>query len=107
MDRRFPTQRAKRNRLRCVCRGYYISSLPLSVKQFATSVRGDWGIENSLHWCLDVTFRKDENRVRNQRFPASVVFGSKCKDSLASVAILPPFFLDGSHFLPSPLSSLL
>lgn len=45
---------------------YYISSLPLGVKRFAECVRGHWGIENALHWCLDVTFREDESRVRNR-----------------------------------------
>ncbi len=45
---------------------YYISSLPLHVKLFAKSVRGHWGIENSLHWCLDVTFREDDSRVRER-----------------------------------------
>ena len=45
---------------------FYISSLKLSVKRFAACVRGHWGIENTLHWCLDVTFREDENRVRNR-----------------------------------------
>lgn len=45
---------------------YFISSLPLSIKRFAACVRGHWGIENTLHWCLDVTFREDESRVRNR-----------------------------------------
>lgn len=45
---------------------FYISSLPPGVKRFATCVRGHWGIENTLHWCLDVTFREDESRVRNR-----------------------------------------
>lgn len=45
---------------------YYISSLPLHVKLFAKTVRGHWAIENSLHWCLDVTFREDESRVRER-----------------------------------------
>jgi predicted transposase YbfD/YdcC len=45
---------------------FYISSLKLNVKRFAACVRGHWGIENTLHWCLDVTFREDENRVRNR-----------------------------------------
>ena len=46
---------------------FYISSLPRNVKLFAKSVRGHWGIENSLHWCLDVTFREDDSRVRERR----------------------------------------
>ena len=38
---------------------YHISSLALGVKRFAECVRGHWGIENTLHWCLDVPFRED------------------------------------------------
>jgi len=45
---------------------YYISSLRLGVKQFARAVRKHWSIENTLHWCLDVTFREDESRTRNR-----------------------------------------
>ena len=45
---------------------YYLSSLRLGVRRFAGAVRGHWGIENTLHWCLDVTFREDESRVRDR-----------------------------------------
>lgn len=45
---------------------YYISSLPLGVKRFARAVRGHWGIENSCHWSLDMTFREDESRIRDR-----------------------------------------
>jgi predicted transposase YbfD/YdcC len=45
---------------------YYITSLPLDVKLFAKTVRGHWAIENTLHWCLDVTFREDDSRVRER-----------------------------------------
>ena len=45
---------------------YYISSLAMGVKQLARFIRGHWAIENSLHWCLDMTFREDECRVRQR-----------------------------------------
>ncbi len=45
---------------------FYINSLPRDVKLFAKTTRGHWAIENSLHWCLDVTFREDDNRVRER-----------------------------------------
>jgi predicted transposase YbfD/YdcC len=43
---------------------YYISSLPSDAKTFAQASRGHWGIENGLHWCLDIAFREDESRIR-------------------------------------------
>lgn len=45
---------------------FSIASIPMGVKRFARYVRGHWAIENTLHWCLDVTFREDENRVRDR-----------------------------------------
>jgi len=45
---------------------YYISSLTLDVKRFARAARGHWGIENSCHWSLDMTFREDESRLRER-----------------------------------------
>jgi predicted transposase YbfD/YdcC len=45
---------------------YYISSLPMGVKLFARAVRSHWGIENSCHWSLDVTYREDESRIREK-----------------------------------------
>jgi predicted transposase YbfD/YdcC len=45
---------------------YYLSSLPVGVKRFARAVRGHWGIENSCHWSLDMTFREDESRIRDR-----------------------------------------
>jgi predicted transposase YbfD/YdcC len=43
---------------------YYITSIPPDVKAFSEGTRKHWGIENSLHWCLDVAFREDECRIR-------------------------------------------
>jgi predicted transposase YbfD/YdcC len=53
---------------------YFISSLRQSVKRFAGAVRGHWGIENTLHWCLDVTFREDESRLRNRHAADNVAW---------------------------------
>jgi predicted transposase YbfD/YdcC len=45
-------------------RRYSIASLKSDARQFGNAVRGHWGIENSLHWVLDVTLREDECRIR-------------------------------------------
>ncbi|WP_044252768.1 ISAs1 family transposase, partial [Rhodopirellula sp. SWK7] len=45
---------------------YYIASIAMGVKRFARFVRGHWAIESTLHWCLDMTFREDESRVRDR-----------------------------------------
>lgn len=45
-------------------RRYYISSLPADAKLIGESVRSHWGVENSLHWVMDVTFREDYARNR-------------------------------------------
>jgi len=45
---------------------YFISSLPAKVKQMARVVRSHWGIENGLHWVLDVAFREDQMRQRDR-----------------------------------------
>jgi len=51
---------------------YYISSLPGQVKRIAAAVRGHWGIENGLHWVLDVAFREDRNRARADHAQANL-----------------------------------
>lgn len=72
---------------------YYISSLPVSVKLFAHAVRSHWGIENSCHWSLDMTYREDESRIRDphirenfawlNRFTLSLLKQHPGKDSIA------------------------
>jgi predicted transposase YbfD/YdcC len=43
---------------------HYLSSLPADAKALSAAIRSHWGIENRLHWVLDVTFREDDCRVR-------------------------------------------
>lgn len=51
---------------------YFISSLPNDAKRFAEAARGHWGVENGLHWCLDVAFREDDSRVRKGHGPTNL-----------------------------------
>ena len=44
---------------------YFLSSLPADAGLLARTIRGHWGIENRLHWVLDIAFREDECRVRS------------------------------------------
>lgn len=55
---------------------YYISSLDADAKVFNSLVRQHWGIENNLHWMLDVTMGEDDSRKRAKNSPQnfSVVF---------------------------------
>ena len=46
---------------------FYIGSSGGDAQRFAWAVRSHWGIENSLHWCLDIAFREDESRVRDRQ----------------------------------------
>ena len=48
---------------------YYITSLDVNAEQFLQAKRSYWGIENQLHWILDVAFREDDSRVRKGNAP--------------------------------------
>ena len=48
----------------CLEMRFYILNKKLSGRRFAKAVCGHWGIENKLHWQLDVTFGEDQSRIR-------------------------------------------
>ena len=48
---------------------YFISSLVPSVRKIAGHLRSHWGVENGLHWVLDVTFSEDDSRIRKDNSP--------------------------------------
>jgi predicted transposase YbfD/YdcC len=86
---------------------YFIGSKKASAKYYGAGLRNHWGIENSLHWQLDVTFQEDRNRVgrRNaaenlallRRLTLSLLQAHPAKLSVAKkrfAAALNPDFLD-------------
>ncbi len=64
--------REVRGHERTLERRYFISSLPAEAKPLLAAVRGHWGIENQLHWCLDVAMREDASRIRTDHAPENV-----------------------------------
>lgn len=51
---------------------YYLTSLDGGVERFALASRSHWGIENKLHWRLDVAFREDDSRIRSGHAPENM-----------------------------------
>jgi predicted transposase YbfD/YdcC len=51
---------------------YYLLSAPLLAERFQDVVRHHWGIENSLHWVLDVTMNEDQSRNRKDHSPENL-----------------------------------
>lgn len=72
---------------------YYLLSLEGGVERFAAAVRSHWGIENQLHWVLDVAFKEDACRVRKDYAPQNlalirqVALNLLCQDSSAKGGI--------------------
>ena len=61
---------------------YYILSKRLSARSFGAAVRGHWGIENSLHWQLDMSFGEDRSRIRKGHADANFAVARRMALSL-------------------------
>ena len=48
---------------------FYLSSLPADAQVLGNAIRTHWGIENQVHWTLDVTFNEDKSRIRSCHSP--------------------------------------
>jgi predicted transposase YbfD/YdcC len=48
---------------------FYLSSLPVDAQLNGRAIRQHWGIENQVHWSLDVTFNEDKSRIRSLNSP--------------------------------------
>lgn len=61
---------------------YFISSLGMGVKEFARAARGHWWIENGCHWVLDMVYREDESRIREESLRENMAWLSRFTLSL-------------------------
>lgn len=64
---------------------YYLLSTPLSAERFAQAARGHWGIENGLHWVLDVTMNEDQARNRADNGPQNLALLRRLALNLAKL----------------------
>jgi predicted transposase YbfD/YdcC len=51
---------------------FFLSSLKPDFSDFPSSIRSHWGVENQLHWCLDVIFAEDDSRIRKDHAPRNM-----------------------------------
>ncbi len=80
---------------------YYICSFNLDAKKFGNSVRNHWGIENSLHWILDVGLNEDDCRIRKDNAPQNFAVLRHIAVNLLSQEKSKKFGIKNKQFLAS------
>jgi len=65
-------------------RRYCLSSAKLEAKTFAAAVRAHWGVENRLHWVLDVVFHDDLARLRTANGPRNMAVIKQASPTMQS-----------------------
>jgi len=76
------SRREEKGKVTCE-RRYFVSSQPAVAEEFAKVVRAHWGIENSLHYVLDVAFGEDGSRIRTDKGPENMSFIRKIALTIA------------------------
>ena len=56
---------------------FYLSSLPVDAQLNGRAIRKHWGIENQVHWSLDVTFNEDKCRIRSLNSPQNLALARR------------------------------
>ena len=64
---------------------YYLLSAPLSAERFGAVARAHWGVENGLHWVLDVTMNEDQARNRKDHGPQNLALLRRLALNLAKL----------------------
>lgn len=64
---------------------YYLMSIPLSAARFAEVARAQWGVENGLHWVLDVTMNEDRKRSWKDHGPENIAILRRLALNLAKL----------------------
>jgi len=71
---------------------YYISSLKSSAAEILNATRSHWGIENSLHWVLDVSFNDDDSKVKKGNAPQNMTIVKKTALNLMRIVKRDPTY---------------
>lgn len=64
---------------------YYLSSLPAQPDKILNAVRQHWGVENKLHWVLDIVFNDDQCRIRKGNAPRNIAIIKKTSLNLLQI----------------------